>query len=198
MWRHAHIRISRDVAHAFEIVRDDNSSRLPRRVWQALFLPHKPTAMRPVHAHHPLPAFPVYSSAFLSSTQLVLGGGGGASRSGIKNRLVCTHTLFHNRTHPKVLATLRSQWKALYWAETWIRAGKRGGCSHEYGRPHRGNLWFVFSSRTMLNPNRVGLLPVVSIVLKKDLWRERTRTVARLPFQIQSEFAPSATRSVFD
>jgi len=43
--------------------------------------------MRPVHAHHPLPAFPVYSSAFLSSTQLVLGGGGGASRSGIKNRL---------------------------------------------------------------------------------------------------------------
>ncbi|KIM46008.1 hypothetical protein M413DRAFT_425727 [Hebeloma cylindrosporum] len=43
--------------------------------------------MRPVHAQHALPAFPVYSSAFLSSTQLVLGGGGGASRSGIKNKL---------------------------------------------------------------------------------------------------------------
>ncbi|KAF8192615.1 WD40 repeat-like protein [Pholiota molesta] len=43
--------------------------------------------MRPRHTPHSLPSFPVYSSAFLSPNQLVLGGGGGASRSGIKNKL---------------------------------------------------------------------------------------------------------------
>jgi len=43
--------------------------------------------MRARHTAHSLPAFPVYSSAFLSPHQLVLGGGGGASRSGIKNKL---------------------------------------------------------------------------------------------------------------
>ncbi|KAL0949636.1 hypothetical protein HGRIS_009682 [Hohenbuehelia grisea] len=43
--------------------------------------------MRVRHTPHPLPAFPVYSSAFLSSNELVLGGGGGASKSGIKNKL---------------------------------------------------------------------------------------------------------------
>ncbi|KAF8076223.1 WD40 repeat-like protein [Lyophyllum atratum] len=43
--------------------------------------------MRTRHSPHSLPAFPVYSSSFLSETELVLGGGGGASRSGIKNKL---------------------------------------------------------------------------------------------------------------
>ncbi|KDR83558.1 hypothetical protein GALMADRAFT_235779 [Galerina marginata CBS 339.88] len=43
--------------------------------------------MRPKHTSHPLPSFPVYSCAFLSPNQVVLGGGGGASRSGIKNKL---------------------------------------------------------------------------------------------------------------
>ncbi|KAJ7742418.1 quinon protein alcohol dehydrogenase-like superfamily [Mycena maculata] len=43
--------------------------------------------MRTQHSPHFLTAFPVYSSAFLSPTHLVLGGGGGASRTGIKNKL---------------------------------------------------------------------------------------------------------------
>ncbi|KJA30095.1 hypothetical protein HYPSUDRAFT_60938 [Hypholoma sublateritium FD-334 SS-4] len=43
--------------------------------------------MRPRHIPHSLPAFPVYSSAFISPNQLVLGGGGGASKTGIKNKL---------------------------------------------------------------------------------------------------------------
>ncbi|KAF8165170.1 WD40-repeat-containing domain protein [Crassisporium funariophilum] len=43
--------------------------------------------MRPKHKSHTLPAFPVYSCAFLTPNQLVLGGGGGASKSGIKNKL---------------------------------------------------------------------------------------------------------------
>lgn len=49
--------------------------------------------MRARHTPHALPAFPVYSSAFLSDNELVLGGGGGASRSGIKNKLVCSANL---------------------------------------------------------------------------------------------------------
>lgn len=68
--------------------------------------------MRPVHAHHALPAFPVYSSAFLSSTQLVLGGGGGAARSGIKNKLVCGHTSLLQPNSPPIhpiVATIRRQ-----------------------------------------------------------------------------------------
>ncbi|KAJ7507576.1 WD40 repeat-like protein [Mycena galericulata] len=43
--------------------------------------------MRTQHTPHFLTAFPVYSSAFLSPSHLVLGGGGGASRTGIKNKL---------------------------------------------------------------------------------------------------------------
>ncbi|KAJ3558946.1 hypothetical protein NM688_g634 [Phlebia brevispora] len=44
--------------------------------------------MRPKHTPHSLSAFPVYSSAFVSTDELVLGGGGGQTRSGIKNKLV--------------------------------------------------------------------------------------------------------------
>ncbi|GBE79367.1 WD40 repeat-like protein [Sparassis latifolia] len=43
--------------------------------------------MRTKHTSHPLSAFPVYSCAFVSSNEFVLGGGGGQSRSGIKNKL---------------------------------------------------------------------------------------------------------------
>ncbi|TFK29282.1 WD40 repeat-like protein [Coprinopsis marcescibilis] len=43
--------------------------------------------MRPKHTQHQLASFPVYSCAFLSERSLVIGGGGGASRSGIKNKL---------------------------------------------------------------------------------------------------------------
>jgi hypothetical protein len=56
----------------------------------------------------------------------------------------------------------------------------------------------LLASLTMLNTNRAVLLPVVSIVLKKNLRGERTRIVARLPFQIQSEFAYYGPRCVFD
>lgn len=45
-------------------------------------------AMRTKHTPHPLPAFPVYSSAFISEHELVLGGGGGQSKTGVKNKLV--------------------------------------------------------------------------------------------------------------
>ncbi|KAF9452062.1 hypothetical protein P691DRAFT_795693 [Macrolepiota fuliginosa MF-IS2] len=43
--------------------------------------------MRPRHTQHLLPAFPVHSLAFVAPNQLVVGGGGGSSRSGIKNKL---------------------------------------------------------------------------------------------------------------
>ncbi|KAJ8595324.1 WD40 repeat-like protein [Rhizopogon salebrosus TDB-379] len=43
--------------------------------------------MRAQHTAHPLPAFPVYSCAFVASNQIIVGGGGGAARSGIKNKL---------------------------------------------------------------------------------------------------------------
>ncbi|KAF8592380.1 WD40 repeat-like protein [Ramaria rubella] len=43
--------------------------------------------MRTHHTVHTFPAFPVYSSAFLSNDLLVLGGGGGSGKSGVKNRM---------------------------------------------------------------------------------------------------------------
>ncbi|KAG8847901.1 hypothetical protein FRB91_011339 [Serendipita sp. 411] len=43
--------------------------------------------MRPQHTSHTLGGFPVYSSSFLSSTRLVLGGGGGQGKTGVKNQL---------------------------------------------------------------------------------------------------------------
>ncbi|TCD66822.1 hypothetical protein EIP91_000900 [Steccherinum ochraceum] len=43
--------------------------------------------MRTKHAVHSLPAFPVYSCAFVGPDEVVLGGGGGQSKTGIKNKL---------------------------------------------------------------------------------------------------------------
>ncbi|KAG1892634.1 WD40 repeat-like protein [Suillus subluteus] len=43
--------------------------------------------MRVQHTAHSLPAFPVYSCAFVASDQMVVGGGGGAAKTGIKNKL---------------------------------------------------------------------------------------------------------------
>ena len=51
--------------------------------------------MRARHTAHSTPNFPVYSAAFLSPGELILGGGGGASKTGIKNTLVRHHTLEH-------------------------------------------------------------------------------------------------------
>ncbi|KAF5393724.1 hypothetical protein D9757_000170 [Collybiopsis confluens] len=53
--------------------------------------------MRVGHTTHSLPAFPIYSSAFISQHELVVGGGGGASKSGIKNKLR-VFNLEHNRS----------------------------------------------------------------------------------------------------
>jgi len=43
--------------------------------------------MRTHHTPHALPGFPVFSAAFVADDRLVLGGGGGSSRSGVKNKL---------------------------------------------------------------------------------------------------------------
>jgi prolactin regulatory element-binding protein len=47
-----------------------------------------PSTMRARHTAHSTPGFPVYSATFLSPGELILGGGGGASKTGIKNKLV--------------------------------------------------------------------------------------------------------------
>lgn len=44
--------------------------------------------MRAQHTTHALPGFPVYSIGFTADDKLALGGGGGASKSGIKNKIV--------------------------------------------------------------------------------------------------------------
>ena len=44
--------------------------------------------MRTQHTTHQLPTFPVYCSAWISEDRLILGGGGGASKTGVKNKLV--------------------------------------------------------------------------------------------------------------
>jgi prolactin regulatory element-binding protein len=51
--------------------------------------------MRARHTAHSTPTFPVYSAAFLSPGELILGGGGGASKTGIKNKLVRHPTAEH-------------------------------------------------------------------------------------------------------
>jgi len=47
--------------------------------------------MRARHTAHSTPTFPVYSAAFLSPVELILGGGGGASKTGIQNKLRLYH-----------------------------------------------------------------------------------------------------------
>lgn len=51
--------------------------------------------MRARHTAHSTPTFPVYSAGFLSPQEVVLGGGGGASKTGIKNKLVRHPTKEH-------------------------------------------------------------------------------------------------------
>ncbi|KAJ3575159.1 hypothetical protein NP233_g1273 [Leucocoprinus birnbaumii] len=43
--------------------------------------------MRPRHTQHSLTNFPIHSAAFVASDRLVVGGGGGSTKSGIKNKL---------------------------------------------------------------------------------------------------------------
>ena len=50
--------------------------------------------MRPHHSSHSFPSFPIYSAVFLSEDLLVLGGGGGASKTGIKNELVRSYASY--------------------------------------------------------------------------------------------------------
>jgi hypothetical protein len=53
---------------------------------------------RAQHTQHSLQSYPVYCSAFISENELVLGGGGGSSKSGIKNMLVGElSTVVHKR-----------------------------------------------------------------------------------------------------
>nr|VWO99661.1 Putative 6-4 photolyase [Ganoderma boninense] len=47
--------------------------------------------MRTKHTSHPLSSFPVYSCAFVSPNDFVLGGGGGQSKTGIKNKIRLYH-----------------------------------------------------------------------------------------------------------
>ncbi|KAI0751449.1 WD40 repeat-like protein [Daedaleopsis nitida] len=47
--------------------------------------------MRTQHTSHSLPSFPVYSCAFVTPSEFVLGGGGGQSKTGIKNKLRLYH-----------------------------------------------------------------------------------------------------------
>lgn len=44
--------------------------------------------MRTQHTTHQLSKFPVYCSAWISDDKLILGGGGGTSKTGVKNKLV--------------------------------------------------------------------------------------------------------------
>ena len=46
------------------------------------------TMTRTTHKAHPTPSFPVYCLDWADDETLILGGGGGASRSGISNMLV--------------------------------------------------------------------------------------------------------------
>lgn len=71
--------------------------------------------MRTKHAVHSLPAFPVYSSAFIGPDQLILGGGGGQSKTGIKNKLVRSTRLDSEMTFlTRSAATVRGQGRRCY------------------------------------------------------------------------------------
>jgi len=48
---------------------------------------HSPL-MRPHHTQHSLSGFPIHSAAFVTPNDIVIGGGGGSSKSGVKNKLV--------------------------------------------------------------------------------------------------------------
>jgi hypothetical protein len=60
--------------------------------------------MRAEHTLHPLPTFPVYSIGFLSDDKVVLGGGGGAGRSGVKNQLVSSYCGFYGNNKQAFLS----------------------------------------------------------------------------------------------
>jgi hypothetical protein len=55
----------------------------------------RPTVdMRTDHSVQTLSGFPIYSSGFVGDNKVVLGGGGGAGRSGVKNKLVRVYFTF--------------------------------------------------------------------------------------------------------
>lgn len=56
------------------------------------------TMTRTTHKAHPTPGFPVYCMDWADNETVLLGGGGGASRSGIENKIVRLRLL-----HPATL-----------------------------------------------------------------------------------------------
>ncbi|KAG9317617.1 quinon protein alcohol dehydrogenase-like superfamily [Chiua virens] len=55
--------------------------------------------MRAQHTPHSFPAFPVYSCAFIADDKVIVGAGGGASRTGIKNKLRLFHVSDDRQLH---------------------------------------------------------------------------------------------------
>ena len=58
---------------------------------------------RTAHKAHATPSFPVYCLGWADDQTLLLGGGGGASRSGIENKLVSQVVTVHVLTFINVL-----------------------------------------------------------------------------------------------
>lgn len=82
--------------------------------------------MRARHSLHPIPAFPVYSAAFLANGLLAVGGGGGASRSGIKNKLVSRPSRPSRPTHrlPQRLYTVNNERSIALVGEFELQSGE--------------------------------------------------------------------------
>ena len=99
---------------------------------QALSSHHSTINMtRTSHKAHPTPAFPVYAVDWADDETLILAGGGGATKSGIKNKLVCSRRPAV-RACVNVTETLQS---GQGWSkgESYFgdRVEQRRGCSHD-------------------------------------------------------------------
>jgi hypothetical protein len=57
---------------------------------------------RTAHYPHPTPAYPVYALDWVSDDTLLLAGGGGATKSGIDNKLVRGVSLLCNYICPMI------------------------------------------------------------------------------------------------
>jgi len=99
---------------------------------------HSPL-MRPRHTQHSLSGFPIHSVAFVAPNDIVIGGGGGSSKSGVKNKLVWIQLNYPvHRNSTSLTAVVLYRLGHVYGSQEWDRSGR---CPNEYGRRPWGRHW---------------------------------------------------------
>lgn len=157
--------------------------------------------MRTKHVHHPLANFPVYSAAFISPTELALGGGGGASKTGIKNKVVRTRLALSSSRgtltrSPETLHGIRgrAETRARVRAAAWRGRGHAHEHAREPERRQQGGRLRRQQPRSRLRKRREPELPPRALRRRGEVVSLRAACTSALSLTRHASISVAATR----